>query len=242
MHDRDFPRPWPERRYTPGRTLALIVALLFVVVAITLMVADPVAKGIDGETHELGPSLQQLQTELRQLSTRAASISVDVGERGVRNDGQLRADARADHPGVILTIDSRQHGTLVYATDRFRSWQDNLRAIVLGLEALRRVERYGISERGQQYAGFKELGTGIAMAGPAMTMERAAEYLILHGEVEDAPPGDVEALLPGDPLQREIVEGYYRRAARRLHPDVGGDASAFDLARRARDLLLEAEQ
>lgn len=185
-------------------------------------------------------TLQQLQTELRQLGTRAASISVDVGERGVRNDGQLRADARAEHPGVILTIDSRQHGTLVYATDRFRTWHDNLRAIVLGLEALRRVERYGISERGQQYAGFKELGTGIALTGPSMTLERAAQYLVMHGETEGCEePGDINDLIDESPLQREIVDGYYRRAARRLHPDAGGDAAAFDLARRARDLLLE---
>lgn len=181
-------------------------------------------------------TLAQLQVELRALNARACFMSLDVGERGVRNDGQLRADAKPDHPGVILTIDSRPHGTLVYATDRFRGWQDNLRGIVLGLEALRKVERYGISERGQQYAGFKELGTGIAMAGPSMTVERAAEFLVLHGEwgQESAKPDELIG------CEREIVEAYFRHAAKALHPDVaGGDGAMFDLARRARDLLLE---
>lgn len=180
-------------------------------------------------------TLAQLQVELRALNARACFMSLDVGERGVRNDGQLRADARPDHPGVILTIDSRQHGVLVYSTDRFRGWQDNLRGIVLGLEALRRVERYGISERGQQYAGFKELGTGIAMAGPSMTLERAAEFLVLHGEWgdESAKPSELIGCDAG------IIDAYYRHAAKSLHPDVRGDGAMFDLARRARDLLLE---
>jgi hypothetical protein len=35
------------------------------------------------------------------------------------------------------------------------TWQDNLRAVALGLEALRRVERYGIAQRGEQYAGWR---------------------------------------------------------------------------------------
>ncbi len=44
---------------------------------------------------------------------------------------------------------------LVYATDACEFWQHNVRSIALGLEALRAVDRYGISRRGEQYAGFR---------------------------------------------------------------------------------------
>jgi hypothetical protein len=46
---------------------------------------------------------------------------------------------------------------LLYACDRFWRWQHNLRAIALGLEALRLVERYGIGDAHQQYAGYRAL-------------------------------------------------------------------------------------
>jgi hypothetical protein len=56
----------------------------------------------------------------------------------------------------LLTADD----TFQFAVDMFPSWQDNLRAIALGLEALRKVERYGIANRGEQYAGWAQLTAG----------------------------------------------------------------------------------
>jgi len=42
-------------------------------------------------------------------------------------------------------------------------WRHNVRSIALGLEALRAVDRYGISRRGEQYAGFRAaLASGAA--------------------------------------------------------------------------------
>lgn len=73
-----------------------------------------------------------------------------------RNDGQLYARAVATHPGVRLSIQSI-HGPLTYATDRFTTWQDNLRAIALGLQALRTVDRYGIGSSGEQYRGWRAI-------------------------------------------------------------------------------------
>ena len=54
-----------------------------------------------------------------------------------------------------------KHGPLKYATDVFDHWHANLRAIALGLEALRKVERYGITQRGEQYTGFRTWNSGI---------------------------------------------------------------------------------
>lgn len=190
-----------------------------------------------------------LTHELEAVEATAATLQVDCKPGDVRRDGFMRADAKVTHPGAILTVETPAHGTLVYATDRFHvgwrrqeGWQVNLRAIALGMEALRRVDRYGISDRGQQYAGYRELGAGTAMGPAKMTVEAAAWFLIEHGEVPTAaPPASIEFLLdaatdrvgPGP----EVIAGYYRRAAKALHPDAGGDAALFARLAEARQLL-----
>lgn len=182
-------------------------------------------------------TLQILDRELDALAAREAFLQVDATDRDVRIDGQLRADARVGHPGVILTIDTKQLGTLTYACDRFNGWysrpgwQENLRAIALGLEALRKVERYGIAERGQQYAGYRELPSGIAMPA-AMTVDDAARLLVDHGEW-GGEPGDPQDLID-DP---EIAAAYFRHAAKKAHPDAGGDPAVFRRLTEARDVL-----
>jgi hypothetical protein len=183
-----------------------------------------------------------LTGELRHIGARTAHLQVLLTDpvRGVRNDGQLRAKAQAAHPGVALTIDTRSHGTLVYDTDAYQGgrglqgWEVNLRAIALGLHDLRRLERYGIAKRGQQYAGFAELGSGMAMSS-GMTAERAAELLAV-----EACRGFGDDWVTADALLEDpegLVKGAYRDAVRLHHPDVGGDPEMFRLLTEARDLL-----
>ena len=171
-------------------------------------------------------SLQFGQLRFGQL----AHLQVVAGPGQVRRDGELRASATVEHPGVVITAETREHGTLVYETDVFgprwgvplsEAWKDNLRAITLGLESLRRVERYGIATRGQQYAGFRELGAGIAM-GAAMTEARARR------EVGLDPDEDFDA----EYLKRMLIDG-----AKNLHPDAGGDPEAFAEFKAAIDFL-----
>lgn len=183
-------------------------------------------------------TLQLLDRELEALGATSVTLQVDADESQIRLDGQLRSDARVHNQGVILTIETPSHGTLVYACDEFESpgyrgkphWHENLRAIALGLEALRKVERYGIANRGQQYAGYRELGSGIPL-GKAMTVEEAARVL---AEAAGWAGQDMPGGLIGQP---ELVAEAYRQAAKRLHPDAGGDAAAFRRATEARDLL-----
>lgn len=192
-------------------------------------------------------TLDLLDRELVHLKATAAFLQVDLADpvNGVRVDGQLRANAKVVHPGVILTIETRTHGTLVYPCDRFRggwgqsgtAWQQNLRAIALGLEALRKVERYGIAERGQQYAGFAELGSGDGMPAPmgggSMSIQDAAEFLSIEsGRVVTA-----EQIL-NTTVGGEHAKRAYRVAARKHHPDHGGDGGMFALVREARTVLL----
>lgn len=102
-------------------------------------------------------TLDLLERELEHLKAKDVVLELALREADIRQDGRPRSNAKPpDHPGVVVSFDSK-HGPLRYATDVFRNWHANLRAIALGLEALRKVERYGITKRGEQYAGWKQL-------------------------------------------------------------------------------------
>lgn len=109
-------------------------------------------------------TLFDLEREIGYLKGREVIIGVVADESQVRMDGMLRADARVNHPGVELSFEKPDGSRLVFHTDVHggytNSWQDNLRAIALGLEALRAVDRYGITSTAEQYAGFAQLAAG----------------------------------------------------------------------------------
>jgi hypothetical protein len=186
-------------------------------------------------------TLRLLDAELRHLGSTEVTLQVAASDRDLRLDGQLRADAKVEHPGVILTVETKRHGTLTYPCDTFErrwshdppSWQINLRAIALGLEALRKVERYGIAERGQQYAGYRELGTGIELGRAPMTVEQAARF-IAENAGDSGWINDVE----DDPFFALVL---FKDAAKTLHPDVGGDEQLFKRLMEARDVLEAAD-
>lgn len=104
-----------------------------------------------------------LRCELAHLRATQPVIELEVSEGDCRNDGWLRASARPRSPGVIVSFGSK-HGPLRYPCDTFTDWQHNVRAIALGLEALRKVDRYGIAALGQQYTGFAQLPGPVAEA------------------------------------------------------------------------------
>ena len=110
----------------------------------------------------LSETAYRLGVELRALEARDAILEVAVDPADFRRDGYPRAQARGRHPGVVLSIPASIHGPLRYFTDEFDGWQENLRAIALSLEALRRVDRYGVARRGEQYRGWTALPAGSA--------------------------------------------------------------------------------
>jgi hypothetical protein len=192
-------------------------------------------------------TLQVLNRELDALGVvDNPVIQLAIREDDLRLDGELRANARPEsHPGVILSFKSRKHGELSYPCDTFDGaswrrqvgWQQNLRAIVLGLEALRKVERYGIANRGQQYTGWKALGTGMPMgAAETMTVEEAARFLA--DQYPDGASADDLVMEATTCENREWIESAYRMAAKRLHPDAGGDPALFRQLTMARNLLV----
>jgi len=161
-------------------------------------------------------------------------IQVDADETDIRADGMLRARASVGFPGVAVSFQSR-FGPLRYATDAYEQrygaalpgWQANVRAIALALEDLRAVDRYGVSRRGEQYTGWKALpagdGTAFGSADHALAWMRA-RYGAERGD-----PAAAADLAAGE---------LYRRLARILHPDAGGDPADWDRLDAARPLLV----
>lgn len=152
-----------------------------------------------------------------------------LAETDIRLDGFPRSSARVpSHPGVELSFDSK-HGRLVYATDVYDGWEANLRAIALGLQALRAVDRYGVASRGEQYAGWRALPSGSG-DGPT-TLEGAWDFLEkLFGDRLDPKAGrDVRGTLD--------IRSTLRAAAKLAHPDSGGNAETFRKFENAKRIL-----
>ena len=169
-------------------------------------------------------TMKLLDRELSLLHARQLVLEADFQEDDLRvTDGWPKASANQASPRVILNFQSK-HGPLRYPCDRFTDWQANVRAIALGLEALRRVDRYGITARGEQYTGWKALP---ASAGPTLTTELAADVIAGYS-------GDVRGHLMASP---ERCKSAIRDALRASHPDHGGGADHFDLVQKARAVL-----
>ncbi len=117
---------------------------------------DPVTKGRASQYRFRATwtdTLDLLIGEAEQLGATLVVLQVDCAPGDIRRDGMLYAKARVGFPGVRVSFDSR-HGPLTYATDAYETWQANVRALALALQALRAVDRYGVTRRGQQYTGW----------------------------------------------------------------------------------------
>lgn len=158
-------------------------------------------------------TLNLLGRELEHLSAEGIVLEADFREADIRMDGMPRGNARQPvHPGIRIAFDSK-YGPLVYSTDSCEYWQHNVRSIALGLEALRAVDRYGVTKRGEQYTGWKSIEA--APASPVYTTESA---LAVIAELAGTTPDASESIAP-----RVLLS----RAARAAHPDTGGSPAAW---------------
>lgn len=168
-------------------------------------------------------TLDLLDRELEHLDARDVVLELEVGPDDVRADGWPRSTARPTFPGVRLAFAST-HGPLIYATDAYDLWQHNVRAIALGLEALRAVDRYGVTHRGEQYTGWAALP-----AAPTSDAVRAAAETVYALGGDEHPDTIVDV-----PAIRRLA---VRKAARMAHPDRGGTPASWESLRNAAIVL-----
>lgn len=161
-------------------------------------------------------------------------IGVDATEEDFKLNGELRARARLRTPAVEVAFESK-YGPLLYQSaqyvgtpygNKMELWQHNVRAVALTLEAARAMDRYGATRTGQQYLGFKALGS--EPEARVFTYAQAFEWM----KSEEA-----TGILGGDGL---TLKSAYRLAARRFHPDHGGDAVMWAKVDAARKVLVAA--
>lgn len=146
--------------------------------------------------------IYELHNELRLLGATRIVISTN---QPIRLDGLPYAIKRMiDDPGVAVYFDLKGHNQCI-PCDKWDLLQDNLRAVVKTIEALRGLERWGAKEMvDAAFRGFKALPS----PDDIMPIVSAPQYF---SECVDEING------------REC----YRQLARELHPDNGGDAIEF---------------
>lgn len=154
---------------------------------------------------------QRLERQIEMLGGKNPTLSTNVS---LRLDGRPRSEAEPSDPGVALYFSFKGKAT-VLACDRFDRVGDNIAAIAAHIDALRRVERYGVGTIEQALAGYKAL--------PADT---AANWRAVFGFSSDSTP------------TRDQVDSAYKAAARQRHPDLGGTDLEMAHLNRARDYAL----
>lgn len=171
-------------------------------------------------------TLQMLGYETERLGAQLVVVQIAIADAEIRRDGMPRATARASHPGVVISFES-DHGPLRYATDVYANrwagdmpgWQANVRAVALSLEALRAVDRHGVTRRSEQYVGFRALP---APAGRFATADEALRWM----QTKAGTPAETSPAV------------LYRRLARLLHPDTNqGARGDWDLLEQAYQLV-----
>jgi hypothetical protein len=179
-------------------------------------------------------ALQALDTETAHLRL-AGPVIIEIGcqDYDIRADRQgLLARTHVAHPGAVVSFETKQLGPMRYAADAYErawaggllSWQANVRAVTLTLEALRSINRWGVAKSAQQYAGFLALPPGgtvtFATTDDALSWMRSRQ------------PGSFTGSTASD---------LYRALAREMHPDqAGADPDDWERLQAARLLLREA--
>ena len=138
-------------------------------------------------------ALRRLTRELAFLEATEEILSTNIA---VRLDGLPRADQKepAD-PGAAVYF-TRKGKPISLACDAWTRTADNIAALAQHIDALRRIERYGVGTLDQAFAGYAAL--------PPAAMEW---WLVL-----EVPPN----------ATREQAEAAFLRLARQHHPDQRG--------------------
>lgn len=154
---------------------------------------------------------ERLERQLDALGAKNPTLSTNVT---LNLRGIPRGDENPSDPGAAIYFSFRGKAT-VLACDSYYRVADNIAALAAHIDALRRIERYGVGTIEQALAGYKAL--------PADT---AADWRAVFGFPADSTPN------------AEQVRTAYLAAAKERHPDVGGTEIEMSHLNRARDFAL----
>lgn len=164
----------------------------------------------------LSATTSTLDRELAGIRGRTVVLQLALTEDQLRNDGLPRAAATPAHPGVILSMETPD-GPIQFPCDTFDRWHDNLRAIVLTMEKLRAIDRYGVTKHGEQYRGWMQIeppreAPKFTDVGDALRLIYAAADMIVE---------------PGVLYEPDAIRTIIRRARFKHHPDRAGDVGEY---------------
>lgn len=175
-----------------------------------------------------GNTLRLLDRELAKLDARNVIMQAGFKPEHLRNDGWPRSGVPRQHEAVVLSFTTGRGVECSFPCSTFDTFDDNVRAIAMTLEALRAIDRYGVSLGGEQYTGWAQ----IAAPGESepTTREEAAIWLAAVAGV------------PKDYIldSAEACDEAYRKAARKMHPDSGGNHDDFVELQRCMRILTAA--
>lgn len=155
----------------------------------------------------IATAIDRLEGELRRLAAEAEILSSNVPV-GIKGLPYSSAKEPAD-PGVAvyITLDRKE---IVFACDKWDRVADNIAAIAQHIDALRRIERYGVGKLEQAFAGY--------LALPAA----AEDWRVVLGV--------------GEYATTEQVDAAFLERIKTAHPDVGGSHDEAAKLTAARDL------
>lgn len=159
-------------------------------------------------------TLDLLAREIFFLPVRSATLRAAFKSSDMKLDGFPRSGATPVHPGVLLVLNTTREGVLLFPCDTFDRWIDNVRAIALVLEMLRKQEKYGVGKQFQQYRAYKAIEAGAE--------EKKAEFISFGSAIDAARFILKHALVTLPRMETNfdyVLNDAYRAAAIRLHPD-----------------------
>jgi hypothetical protein len=154
---------------------------------------------------------QRLEGQLDALGATTPTLSTNVS---LRLDGSPRSDEEPRDPGASVWFTFKGKAC-VMACDRWNRVADNIAALAAHIDAIRRVDRYGVGSIEQALAGYKALPT-----------DTAADWRSVFGFAKEAP------------VSVDELNDAYRTWARQKHPDAGGTDVEMAHLNRARDYAL----
>lgn len=158
-------------------------------------------------------AVQRLSGELGRLGATGEILSTNVD---VRLDGLPRSGQPEPSDSGAAVYFKLKGKDRCLACDRWNRVADNVAAIAQHIDALRRIERYGVGTIEQAFAGYTAIGHSAS-----------ADWWL--------------ELRVSEHATWEQIETAYRALAREVHPDAGGSHEAMARLNAARDAAKKAK-